>query len=634
MGERYDSRLERDGWSSSEYDDQNWSGVKVLSRPRVALVADDGPPVRALSEIHPIRIFATASGASVVDMGQNMVGWVRVRASGPAGTTIRLRHAEALDRDNNLYTENLRTAKEENEFVLKGVGEEVFEPHFTYQGFRYVSVEGYPGKLDDRRVTGIVVGADVPLTGRLRTSSELINKLYQNVVWSMRGNFLVVPTDCPQRDERLGWTGDAEVFAPTASFIADVDAFFRRWLGDVALDQLPSGAVPWVVPNLNFTLTVPSSDLGSQQHIASSGAAGWGDAVTVIPWQLYLIYGDKDALSRQYTSMSKWVAYEESRTKGYIWDKDFQFGDWLDYFSVEGNKLGVTTENDMVATAYFAHSTDLLRRAALVLGKEEDARRYSALFRRIQSAFVRKFVSADGVVGRGSQTAYTLALDFDLLPDGLRQGAAAHLAEDVRRWGHLTTGFLGTPHLLSVLSRFGYVDEAYMLLARKEFPSWLYPVLRGATTVWEHWDGIKPDGSFQNPQANSFNHYAYGAVGEWMYRTMAGLNPDPALPGFKHTIITPQPGGELRQVSASLETIYGHLSSEWERADRAFVVSVEIPANTKATVVLPHAQLQKIKESGRELAHVSHGIELVRQAGSAVEIDVGSGRYKFSYPWE
>jgi alpha-L-rhamnosidase len=605
-GEVYDARLEPKGWSEAGFDAHDWSNVKVIAATGAALVAPAGPPVRRINEITPVRIFQSPNGETVADMGQNMVGWVRLRVSGPAGATVTLQHGEVLDGEGNVYLANLRTAEQKVSYTLKGQGEEVFEPHFTFQGFRYVVVKGYPGDVKPNSVTGIVIHSDMPVIGEFRTSNELVNQLQHNIVWGQKGNFLDVPTDCPQRDERLGWTGDAQAFSPTAAFNMDVQGFFTKWLGDLIVDQAITGAVPWVIPDM--IKTAPNA-LRKGEMSDAAGAAGWADAATVIPWNLYLAYGDKTILSTQYNSMARWVAYQQSRAgEDLIWSGDFQFGDWLDYFSTSKNTSFGSTPDDLIATAYFAHSVDLLQRSAVVLGKSQDATRYADLLAKIRAAFNKQFVTADGRVGGGTQTAYVLALDFDLLPEAVRPLAAKRLAEDVRAQKHLTTGFLGTPHLLNVLSRFGYVDEAYQLLNRREFPSWLYPVTHGATTIWERWDGLRPDGTFQSVSMNSFNHYAYGAVGEWMYRVMAGINPDPAAPGYKHSVIEPVPGGGFTQVSASLETRYGKLSSAWEIKDHQLTLTVEVPPNTRATVRLPHAPPDR------------------------TVVEVGSGKHTFTAP--
>jgi alpha-L-rhamnosidase len=623
-GETYDTRLEKPGWTQPGLDDRQWSAVQVVSHRKDHLVAPAGPPVRRIQELKPVKILKTPAGDTVVDMGQNMVGWVRLKAEGPAGTTVTLRHAEVLDKQGNFYTENLRSAKATARYTLKGGGPETFEPHFTFFGFRYVAVDGFPGELTPDALTGVVVHSDMASTGELSTSKPLVDQLQRNIQWGQKGNFLDVPTDCPQRDERLGWTGDAQVFARTAAFNMDVAAFFTKWLRDVAADQFETGSVPHVVPNV---LTRPDNP--------AAGSSGWADAAVIVPWTLYLAYGDKRILEEQYDSMARWVEYERKRAgDDFIWTGDFHYGDWLAYAapSREARSYpGATTGKDLIATAFFAHSTDLLQRIALVLGKKEDAARYGEQLARIKTAFRDEFVSARGRVGENTQTAYVLALQFDLLPEDVRPLAAKRLAEEIRERKHLTTGFLGTPYLCHVLSRYGYLDEAYLLLNREEYPSWLYPVKQGATTIWERWDSQKPDGSFGDSSMNSFNHYAYGAIGEWMYRVMAGIETDEAAPGYKHVLIQPRPGGGFTRVKASHETMYGKVGSAWRLEDGRFELVVEIPANTRATVRLPGAQLANVTEGGRALAGGS-GIAGQRQDGDVVVVEVGSGRYSFAYP--
>jgi len=623
-GETYDARLEKPGWTAAGFDDREWEGVKVVDHGTDVLVAPVGPPVRRIEELRPVEIVKTPAGDTVVDMGQNMVGWVRLEVDGPAGTTVTLRHTEVLDKDGNFYTESLRAAKQEVRYTLKGGGPETYEPRFTFQGFRYVAVEGYPGELTPDRLTGVVIHSDMPRSGALETSRPLVDQLQHNIVWGQKGNFLDVPTDCPQRDERLGWTGDAQVFARTAAFNFDVAAFFTKWLRDLAADQLDDGAVPHVVPNV---LTRPDN--------RAAGAAGWADAAVIIPWTMYLTYGDRRLLEEQYESMARWVEYERGRAgDDLVWDGDFHFGDWLAYAAPPREARsypGATTGTDLIATAFFAHSTDLLQRIAGLLGRSEDAERYGELLSRVKEAFREEFVSRRGRVGENTQTAYVLALHFDLLPEDVRAAAAERLAREVRERGHLTTGFLGTPYLCHVLSRYGYLDEAYMLLNREEYPSWLYPVTQGATTIWERWDGQKPDGTFQDPSMNSFNHYAYGAIGEWMYRVVAGIEIDEAAPGYKHVLIQPRPGGDFTRVKAHHETMYGRVGSEWTLADGRFSLTVEVPANTTASVRLPGARLPDVTEGGRTLSSAA-GLGVPRQEGDAVVVDVGSGRYSFAYP--
>ncbi|HEV2670996.1 MAG TPA: family 78 glycoside hydrolase catalytic domain, partial [Gemmatimonadales bacterium] len=479
-GETYDARLERTGWAAVPYDDSQWARVVTLDPPATRLVAPESPPVRRVSERKPIAIHRAAAGETIVDLGQNFTGWARlkVRGGGPAGTVVTMRFAEVLDKDGNLYTANLRRASQTDRYTLRGGGggDEVYEPHFTFHGFRYVGITGFPGRVDSTTITGIVVSSDLVQTGSFETSDSLLNRLQQNIVWGQRSNFLDVPTDCPQRDERLGWTGDAQVFAPTAAFNMDVAGFFAKWLGDLAVDQDPSGSLPWVIPDV----------LGADSANAS-GTAGWSDATVIVPWTMYVAYGDRGLLERQYPSMRAWVEFERRRAgPDLLWQPGWQFGDWLALHSDDPSYPGATTSTDFIATAYFAHSTDLVARAARALGKESDAAQYEKLFQDVRAAFNREYVSTGGRVGENTQTAYALAIGFDLLPDSLVGPASERLAGAVRGRGmHLTTGFLGTPQLLPVLSATSHLDVAYGLLMQRTYPSWLYPITRGATTMWE-----------------------------------------------------------------------------------------------------------------------------------------------------
>ncbi len=621
MGEAYDARLERLGWTAPGSDDSDWAGVRVIDQSERVLIASVGPPVRRIDEIRPIVILETAAGETVVDMGQNLVGWVRLKVRGPEGTRVTLRHAEVLDKDGNFYIGNLRKATQLVTYVLKGDGEEVYEPHFTFQGFRYVAVDGYPGPLTRESLTGIVIHSDMPQTGHFETSNPLLNQLQHNIQWGQKGNFLDVPTDCPQRDERMGWTGDAQVFARTAAYNMEVAGFFTKWLGDLAADQGDDGSVPSVVP-----------DVLSRDGKFSGGSAAWADAAVIIPWTMYLSYGDTRVLENQYESMKAWVEFMRRQAgEDSLWNTGRHYRDWLAFASTASDDPGATTGKDLIATAFFAHSTDLLQRTAEVLGRTEDAAEYEALLSRIKAAFQKEFVTAAGRVGENTQTAYVLALHFDLLPEDLRPEAARRLAAEVRTRGHLTTGFVGTPYLCHVLTRYGELDLAYQLLNRQEYPSWLYPVMQGATTIWERWDGRKPDGSFQAEGMNSFNHYAYGAIGEWMYRVVAGLEIDPSEPGYRHVLIQPQPGGGLTSVEARLETLYGEAASAWAVLDDdRFQVSVVVPPNARGTVRLPNATLAEVTEGDRPVESAP-GVRTVAQADGAVVVEVGSGRYRFGY---
>lgn len=627
-GESYDARKEKPGWNDTGYDDSDWFGVRLLDHPKEAVMAQVGPYVRRQETIRPVRILHSPKGETILDFGQNMVGWVQMRVRGPRGTTITLRHAEVLDQQGNLYTENLRKAEQTTRYILKGVTEEdeVFEPHFTFQGFQYVAVEGFPGEPTLDRFTGIVVHSDMRPTGSFECSNPLINQLQHNIVWAQKGNFVDVPTDCPQRDERLGWTGDAQVFIRTACFNMDVASFFTKWLRDLSADQLPDGSVPYVVPDVKDR---SGEDGVSVAHQA--GAAAWSDAAVIGPWTIYLCYGDTRLLEEQYESMVRWVDYVHSRVDDdCIWRKDPQFGDWLDFRGPDARRPAPVTNVELVATAFFAYSAELLSKAARVLGKTDDAECYLDLANQVKDAFNAEFVTPAGRVGPNTQTAYVLALHFDLLPEAMRPLAAERLVELIRQNDyHLTTGFVGTPYLCHVLSRFGYTDVAYRLLNQDTYPSWLYPVKRGATTIWERWDGIKPDGTFQDARMNSFNHYAYGAIGEWLYRVVAGIEADPDAPGYKRVLIQPQPGGQLSYVRASLDSMYGKIESKWVVEDDYLHLTVSLPANTEGVVRLPAQSVDCVTEQGVALGQVD-GVRQIQQEGEMVILTLGSGQYHLS----
>ncbi len=622
-GETYDARLEKKGWTTHGYNDSEWSAVQVVNHSKKNLIAPEGPPVRKIQELKPVDILYTPEGDTVVDMGQNMVGWVRLKVRGEKGAEVTLHHAEVLTKEGNFYTANLRAADQKNIYILKGDGEEIWEPRFTFQGFRYVKVKNYPGEITSEDFTGVVIHSDMAPTGHFETSNPLVNQLQHNIVWGQKGNFLDVPTDCPQRDERLGWTGDIQVFVQTSCYLMNTAGFLSKWLGDLEADQTDDGRIPYVVPNV----------LGEN----ASGASGWGDAGVVVPWALYQAYGDEKILEKQYDSMRAWVEYmrrsaqEDSTT--YLWDNDFTFGDWLSFNSTASDYPGAYTEKDLISTAYFAHSTDLLQQIAEILGKQEDARQYAELLNEIKETFRKEYITANGRIMSNTQTAYLLALQFDLFPEDMKQNAVRYLVGNINEHGHLTTGFLGTPHLTPVLSQYGYSDRAYELLLREEYPSWLYPVTRGATTIWERWDGIKPDSTFQDEGMNSFNHYAYGAIGEWLYKTVAGI--ETAEPGYKQISIRPTPGGGFNYARSILETIHGKIESAWEYNGDEFKVTVEIPVNTQATVILPGAAEAEVTENGNGLAGVKDISDSdVRTTGSDLEMYLGSGRYTFTYSSE
>jgi alpha-L-rhamnosidase len=582
------------------------------------LVATENEPVRQRERMPALKFIITPEGDKVLDFGQNMVGWVRMKLRGNKGDTIKVSHAEVLDKFGNFYTTNLRSAKQQNIYILSGEGEEWFEPVFTFQGFRYIKIEGLNYDPDPADFTGIALYSDMQKTGEFETSDPLINQLQKNIQWGQRGNFLDVPTDCPQRDERLGWTGDAQAFYRTATFNFGVRNFFAKWLKDLALEQSPEGSVSFVVPNV----------LGD----GATGSTGWGDAATIIPWQQWLVYGDIRTLAQQYPSMQAWINYMKSKSNNHLWNTGFHFGDWLFYRPDDDTDgRAAITDKYLIAQCFYANSIQLTLNAAEVLGKTEDVVMYRSLLDDVKKAFLQEYVTPNGRLVSSSQTAYVLALQFDMLPGNLRQKAADRLAENVRSYGnHLTTGFLGTPYLCHVLSRFGYADLAYTLLLQKTFPSWLYPVTMGATTIWERWDGQKPDSTFQNPGMNSFNHYAYGAIGAWMYQYIAGINPDPQQPGYKHIVLRPSTAGEFTHAKASYQTPYGQLVSAWKKEGDRIIMEITIPANTEATVYFKTATLANITEGGAALAGRKDFIPLGSQGGH-IPVRIGSGNYRFEY---
>ena len=614
-GETQDARNEKEGWTTAQFNDVGWSGVSVKEHPRNKLVATYNEPIRKQETFKPVKIFTTPKGERVVDFGQNLVGWVQLNVRGNKGDSIKIYHAEVLDKEGNFYTTNLRAARQENIYVLKGEGEEHFEPHFTFQGFRYVKVEGFPGEIKPENLTAVALYSAMKPTGTFISSNPLINQLQHNIQWGQKGNFLDVPTDCPQRDERLGWTGDAQVFSRTASFNMDVKNFFAKWLKDVQADQREDGAVPYVVPNV----------LGAN----AVGSAGWADVITIIPWNMYLAYGDTTVLLEQYESMKEWVGFMQKNSTGNLWNKGFHFGDWLFYRPFDDNDgRSAVTDKYLISQCFFAHSTQLLINSAKVLGKTADIKKYSELLRNIKAAFQKEYVTPSGRLVSSTQTAYVLALNFDMLPESMRSGAAKKLSENIASYNnHLTTGFLGTPYLCHVLSRFGYTDVAYKLLMQETYPSWLYPVKMGATTIWERWDGQKPDSTFQTPGMNSFNHYAYGAIGDWMYRVVAGIDTYESAPGYKKIKIRPHIGGGLTDVAARYETDYGPVSSHWKLDGKQVRFEVEIPANTTATVYIPASDAKAIRLDGKPLA--ANGIKPGARDKDFISVEIGSGKYTF-----
>ncbi len=588
-GETYDARRALDGWSEPGFDDGEWSPVRVVEYPHANLVAREGPPVRATERIAPIAMSTSPSGRRIVDFGQNLVGRVELTVEGPAGTTVTLRHAEVLQ-DGELCTEPLRSAEATDRYTLRGDGVEVWQPRFTFHGFRYVEVDGWPGALGDDALVAVVVHSDMERTGWFECSDDRVNRLHQNVVWGMRGNFVDLPTDCPQRDERLGWTGDINVFAPTAAYLYDCAGFLTSWLRELAADQTDDGVVPMVVPHVLEWL---------------APTAVWGDAAVVVPSVIHERYRDRAVLETQYPSMRAWIEHViglvgEQR----LWKGSFQFGDWLDPTARDANPLDQRTDPDLLATAAFCHSLDLMVQAADVVGVADDATRYRSFAREVRAAFAEEFVTPSGRLASDAQTAYALAIAYDLLPsDEQRARAGRRLRRLLRNAQHtIATGFVGTPLVCDALTDTDQLADAYALLVQEKCPSWLYPVLNGATTIWERWDAITPDGRVNEAGIGmlSFNHYAFGAIADWLHRVVGGLAP--AAPGYRALRIEPRPGGGITWATSRLRTPYGLAESSWHIDGGTLVLQATVPPNTVATVVVPGGDPVEVG-SGRHIWH-------------------------------
>lgn len=581
-GEIYDARLENGNWATAALDDSNWATAVVFEPPKARLVARSNQPVRKQEELAVVAQTEPKFGVHVFDLGQNMVGWTRIKVRAPAGQQVTIRHAEMLNADGTLYTANLRSAECTDRYICRGTGEEIYEPRFTFHGFRYVELTGLVEKPSPSDITGIVLHSEIPPTGSFECSEPLINQLQHNIVWGQKGNFLEVPTDCPQRNERLGWTGDAQVFIRTACFNRDVSAFFTKWCTDLEDSQHEDGAFPHVAPDVI--------------RDGGRGCAAWADAGVICPWTIYLCYGDKRILERHYASMAKWIEWRVKNSKDLVCSSSC-FGDWL---AIDGKD---STPRDVIATAYFARTAAIVAKCAAILGKTADAARYRALASRIRAAFNDELVTPNARIMGHAQTAYLLALGFDLLPETKRGRALARLVKDIedRKW-HLSTGFVGTPLLAPVLSKMGRTDVAYKLLLQQTYPSWIYPILQGATTMWERWNSYTKEKGFGDAGMNSFNHYAYGAIGEWMYNTAAGIELDPDEPGYKHIIIRPQPGEGLTWAKAELVSRYGKIACSWKVDGGKLKVDIKIPPNTRATVILPGQKPRKVEAGSHQFS--------------------------------
>ncbi len=607
-GEAYDARRATPGWDRAGFADSSWPAANADANLGGAeLSAQPNEPIRPVMELNPVAVTTPRPGVYIFDMGQNMVGWCRVAAHGKPGSTMTMRFGEALAEDGSLYTINLRSARQTDSYTFAGTGLETFEPLFTYHGFRYVEVSGASEKP---AITGRVIYSSAPAAGQFKTSNAMLNQLMSNILWTQRANMYSTPTDCPQRDERLGWMGDAQTFSQTAIFNMDMAGFYSKWIRDIRDDQVANGQFPDYAPNPGIRETPPRQ----------VGAPAWGDAGVIVPWRMWQNYGDRRLLEEHYAAARAWVDFIEKNNSNGLWmnQRASDYNDWVngDFVILEGwPTSGAAIPKPVFATAFWAHSTDLLARMAAVLGKKDDEKRYSELFSRIKTAFNREWVKPDGTIEGDTQAGYALALHFNLLPDDQRPAAMKHLLAGIDQYkGHLSTGIHATHRLMLELTRAGQTGTAYQLAMLREFPSWGFMIGNGATTIWERWDGYVKGRGFQNPGMNSMNHWAFGAVGEWMWRTIAGLNPDDSAPGWAKFDVRPIPGGGLTSAEASYDSIHGPIRVSWEVAGGAITLRVSVPPNTRATVHVPTSDAASVTESGKPVKAVS---------------EVGSGEYTF-----
>lgn len=612
MGSVYDARLERPGWCTPSGDAAGWHTVTVDAEVRANLESHPGMPIRRIQELAAKEVTEPKPGVYVFDLGQNMVGWVRVRAQGDKGQKVVVRHAEILNPDGTIYTVNLRAAKATDTFYLDGGPKRDYEPYFTFHGFQYVEVSGLDYKPEPADVVGIVVHSDLPRTGLFDCSEPLVNKLVENTLWGQKGNFLDVPTDCPQRDERAGWTGDAQVFMKTACFNMDSPGFFTKWLTDLCDDsQREDGGLGDVAPHVN---------------IVGFGNTGWADAGVVCNWQMYQLYGDTRVVRRHYPALLRYMDYLERTSKEFVRGTG-AYGDWL--------RLAGPQHSEAIGTAYYFYSTRLMAELAEVIGKSDDAQKYQRQAENIKAAFVTNFLKEDGRIvdakGETGQTFYALAFGLDLVPEGRRAQVAEHFVKEIEKQdGHLATGFLGTPFVLFALEKAGQTDLAYQLLLNDTYPSWLLQVKVGSTTMWERWDGWLPDKGFQDPGMNSFNHYWLGCVGQWLQCSVAGIDTDG--PGFARITIRPvlaSSGKGLNSARGSYDSIRGRIASQWSRSEDGFRLNAVIPANTGATVYVPAKDPASVREGGQAVDRVD-GVKFLRHEKDYAVFEVGSGQYTFT----
>ncbi|QDH81299.1 Bacterial alpha-L-rhamnosidase [Echinicola soli] len=613
MGEAYDARLEMPGWDGPDYDAENWSASRLSFPPDGKLEAYPAEPVGHIEEIQPMDITEPEAGVYVFDLGKNFAGVARLKAQGKSGQKITLRYGEMLHDDGTLMTENLRRARATDTYVLKGVGVEEWTPKFTYHGFRYVEVSGLSEKPDKEAITGIVMNSPTPKTSTFHAANDMNNTLYENILTTQFANFFEVPTDCPQRDERLGWTGDAQIYVRSAAYNADVAAFFTKWLVDLDDAQRAYGAYPNYAP-----FPYSRSDQFSP---------GWMDAGVIVPHTLYKMYGDTRIIERMYAGMKRFMAFQLETSKNYLRPASrLNFGDWL--------AVGRQVSDDFIAAAYFGHDARLMSEMAKAIGKEGDADDYAQLFDHIKKAFIEKYIDKDGIIrDDDNQTAYALALCFDLYPEHLAAKGAARLASMIQANGNVfSTGFLGTKHVMLALSANGYPDLAYDLFMQTDYPSWGYSIENGSTSIWERWNSYTREdgfggGSGNNARMNSFSHYAFGAVAEWMFRYGLGIDTEGA--GFRNIIIRPQINHRMKAMKGSYRSINGKIASGWKIEDGKLLMEIEIPVNTKAKVYIPDVGENIIRVDGVPLGKVDD-LKVLSEGSGYTVLEAGSGKYVFT----
>lgn len=598
-GETYDARREMTGWDEPGFDEQMWKTVNTGSGINPVIEAYPGVPVRPIEEMPTVKLTKLDSGDCVFDLGQNFSGWVRLKVQGTAGSKIVMRFAEMLKTDGSVYTANLRSARATDNYILKGEGEEIWQPHFTFHGFRYVQVSGLESEPAPDMVTGIAVHSDAPMSSSFACSNPMLNQLHSNIMWGQRSNYLEVPTDCPQRDERLGWTGDTQVFIRSGCYNQDAAAFFRKWIVDLMDTQTAEGT------------------FGNQAPVFHGhGSPAWADAGIVCPWTIFKVYGDTGLVEKHYDAMVRFIEY--CRSKG-LAGPGGGFGDHL--------AIGSKTPTELISAAYFGHSTSLMVEMAETLGKTDDVAKYNKLFEDIRTHFQKTFVDADGKIAGDSQTGYCLALHYNMLTDKQRKQAAAHLVDRIKAKDyHLSVGFVGVPLLLPTLTEIGRSDLAYRLIQKKTYPSWGYSIEQGATTIWERWNSYTQKDGFGDVSMNSFNHYAYGACSEWMFRSMLGIESDGI--GFKTITMKPEPGQGVSWAKGHYDSVHGRISSDWKVESKTFSWNVTIPPNTTATIYVPAAEVTDITESGRSVKR-AEGVKFLRMDNHRAVFRLDSGTYEF-----